>query len=325
VRAIPRIIASITCIAALATATALAGAQSFPSKTIEFIVPFAPGGSTDTVSRMLAQKMSETFGQPAIVNNRPGGGSIIGTALAAKAPPDGHTILAQTIAFAINAAAKKNLPYDPIKSFTPIAELSTLPLMLVVHPSLPVNSVQELVAMAKQKPGQLNYASSGSGTSPHLAAEMFKSMAGVDMIHIPFKGNAEASNALLGGHVPIYFALVPPFLAHVKSGALRALAVTTERRIDSLPHAPTIAELGYAGFEISSWQGLFVPAGTPPAAVARLNSEVGRIINLPEVRARIEREGATPVAGTAEQFGAKVASEIAKWKRVIEQSGAKLD
>ena len=311
--------------AAAILVSAAAAAQNFPTKTIEIVVPFAPGGSTDTMARTLGQKMSETFGQPVIVNNRPGGGSIIGTAFAAKAAPDGHTVLAQTIAYAINAAARSNLPYDPLKSFVPIVELSTLPLVLLVHPSVPANSVQELVALAKAKPGTLNYASSGNGTSPHLAAEMFKSMAGIDMVHIPFKGNAEASNALLGGHVPIHFALVPPFLAHIKSGALRALAVTTEKRIDSLPELPTVAELGYAGFEISSWQGLLAPAGTPKEVVAKLNAEVVRILNLPDVRAHISTEGANPVAGTPEQFAQKLEFEIAKWKRVIAQSGAKME
>jgi tripartite-type tricarboxylate transporter receptor subunit TctC len=300
-------------------------AQTFPSRTIEIVVPFVPGGSTDTVSRMIGQKMSETFAQPVIINNRPGGGSVIGTALAAKAQPDGHTILAQTIAFAINGAARKNLPYDPIGSFAPIVELSTLPLMLVVHPSLPVNSVAELVALAKAQPGVLNYASSGSGTSPHLAAEMFKSMAGIDMVHIPFKGNAEASNAMLGGHVRVYFALVPPFLEYVKNGSLRVLAVTTEKRIAALPDVPTVAELGYPGFEISSWQGLFAPAGTPREAVSMINAEVVRILNLPDVRERIRAEGAEVVAGTSAQFTIRVASEIAKWKRVIEASGAKME
>lgn len=302
-----------------------AGAQGYPSRTIEIIVPFAPGGTTDTVSRMLGQRMSETFGQPVIVNNRPGGGSVIGTMVAAKAPPDGHTILAQTTAFTINAAARKNPPYDPVRDFAPIVEISTLPLMLLVHPSVPVKSVQDLVAYAKANPGKLNYATSGSGTSTHLAAEMFKSIAGIDMVHIPFKGNSEAANAVIGGHVPVYFALVPPFLEYVRNGTLRGLAVTTELRIASLPDLPTIAELGYAGFEISSWQGMLAPAGTPKEIVGKLNAEMVRILKLPEVSERIRAEGAEPVAGAPEAFGARLASEVVKWKDVIERSGAKMD
>ncbi|MCC7347312.1 MAG: tripartite tricarboxylate transporter substrate binding protein [Variibacter sp.] len=309
----------------LAFPPAAAQAQTFPTKTIEIVVPFAPGGSTDTAARMIGQRMAETFGQAVIVNNRPGGGSIIGTAAVAKAAPDGHTLLAQTIAFAINAAARKSLPYDPINDFSPIVELSTLPLVLLVHPSLPVNSLAELVALAKAKPGTLNYASSGNGTSPHLAAEMFKSAAGLDMVHIPYKGNAEATNALLGGHVGVHFGLVPPFIQYVRSGALRALAVTTEKRIAALPETPTIAELGYPGYEISSWQGLFAPAGTPRETISMLNAEVVRIMNLPEMRERLRAEGAELVAGSSAQFTARVASEIAKWRRVIALSGAKME
>jgi tripartite-type tricarboxylate transporter receptor subunit TctC len=275
------------------------------------------------MSRRLATKLAERLKQPVIVNNRPGGGSTIGTAQVAKAPPDGHTILAQTIAFAINAAARKSLPYDPIKDFAPIVEVSTLPLMLVVHPSLPVKSVQELVELAKSK--ELNYASSGFGTSPHLAGEMFNSMAGVKLTHIPYKGNAEASTALLSGEVPIHFGLVPPFIGHVRSGALRVLAVTTEKRIDSLPDVPTIAEAGYPEFEISSWQGFLAPGGTPKELVAKLNAELVLLINQPEIRESIIKQGAMPVAGSPEAFTKKVASEIAKWKLVIEKSGAKME
>jgi len=311
--------------AALSTVALPALAQKFPTKPVEIIVPFAAGGSTDVTSRMLASRMAETFGQPVIVNNRPGGGSTIGTALVAKAPPDGHMILAQTIAFAINAAARKNLPYDPVKGFAPIVELSRIPLMVLVHPSLNVSTLKELIDLAKAKPGTLNYASSGHGTSPHLAAEMFNSMLGLDLTHIPYKGNAEASAALLSGQVPIHIGLVPPFIGHVRAGALKVLAVTTEKRLDTLPDTPTVAELGYPDYEISSWQGLFAPAGTPKDVVAKLNAEVVRILNLPEIRDGIIKQGATPAAGTPEAFADKVQSEIAKWKKVIEVSGAKLE
>ena len=304
-------------------ATGLAAQQSYPSKPIELVVPFAAGGSTDVMSRMMATRLSERLKQPVVVNNRPGGGSIIGTALVAKAPPDGHMLLAQTIAFAINSAARPRLPFDPIKDFAPIMEVSTIPLMVLVHPSLPVKNIQELIELAKKKP--LNYASSGFGTSPHLAGEMFNSMAGVKLVHIPYKGNAEASTALLSGEVPIHFGLVPPFINHVKSGALRVIAVTTEKRIDSLPDTPTVAEAGFPAFEISSWQGFMTTGGTPKEIVARLNSELVQIMNTPEIRASILKQGATPVGGTPEAFAKKVASEIAKWKMVIEKSGAKME
>jgi tripartite-type tricarboxylate transporter receptor subunit TctC len=207
-------------------------------------VPFVAGGTTDNIARLMAQRFSESLGQTVVVNNRPGGGSTIGTNAVAKAPPDGHTLLVTTIGFAINAGLQK-LPYDPIGDFTPITELASLPLVLVVHASVPATNLQEFIALAKSKPGGWDYASSGTGTSPHLAAEMFKSMAGIELVHVPFKGNAEAMNSLMGGHVKIYFALVPAVLQHIKAGTLRPLAVTTEQRLPYLPDVPTIAELGF--------------------------------------------------------------------------------
>jgi len=213
------------------------------------------------------------------------------------------------------------LPYDPATDFVPVVHIATLPNLLVVHPSVPATSLQELVALAKSKPGGLDYASSGIGTTPHLATEMFKSMAGVDLVHVPFKGNAEANNALLGGHVKIYFALVPAVLQHVKAGMLRPLAVTTERRLPYLPDVPTIAELGFPGYEISSWQGVFAPAGTPKEVVAKINGELVRMVNAPDVRARISREGADPVGSTPDAFAARVRSEIAKWSKVSKDAG----
>ena len=209
-------------------------------------MPFVAGGTTDTVARLIAQRMTDNWGQPAVVYNRPGGGSTIGTATVAKAAPDGHTLLVTTIAFAINASLMKT-PYDPIKDFTPITELASIPLMLVVHPSLPVTNLKEFIAYTKAQPNGVDYASSGAGTSTHLAAEMFKSMTGAKLVHVPFKGNAEVLNALLGGHVKVHFALTASTLQHVRTGALRVIAVTTEKRIASLPDVPTIAELGYPG------------------------------------------------------------------------------
>ena len=301
-------------------ATLPAVAQDYPKRPIELVVPFVAGGTTDNIARLMAQRFSESWGQTVVVNNRAGGGSTIGTNAVAKAPPDGHTLLVTTIGFAINAGLQK-LPYDPIGDFTPITELASLPLVLVVHASVPATNLQEFIALAKSKPGGWDYASSGTGTSPHLAAEMFKSMAGIELVHVPFKGNAEAMNSLMGGHVKIYFALVPAVLQHIKTGALRAIAVTTEERLPYLPDVPTIAELGFPGYEISSWQGVFAPAGTPKDVVGKINGELVRMLNVPEIRRRISQEGADPVGSTPDAFATRVKNEITKWTKVIKASG----
>jgi len=301
-------------------ATLPAATQDYPKKTIELVVPFVAGGTTDNIARLMAQRFSDSWGQTVVVNNRAGGGSTIGTNAVAKAPPDGHTLLVTTIGFAINAGLQK-LPYDPIADFAPVTELASLPLVLVVHASLPVTNLQEFIALAKSKAGGWDYASSGTGTSPHLAAEMFKSMAGIELVHVPFKGNAEAMNALMGGHVKIYFALVPAVLQHIKAGTLRAIAVTTEERLPYLPDVPTIAELGFPGYEISSWQGVFAPAGTPKDVVAKINGELVRMLNVPDVRRRISQEGADPVGSTPDAFANRVKNEIIKWTKVIKTSG----
>src|SRR5207344_2575296 len=292
------LLARTACVLAIAlTATWPTAAQDYPKKTIELVVPFVAGGTTDNIARLMAQRFSDSWGQTVVVNNRAGGGSTIGTNAVAKAPPDGHTLLVTTIGFAINAGLQK-LPYDPIGDFTPVTELASLPLVLVVHASLPVTNLQEFIALAKSKAGGWDYASSGTGTSPHLAAEMFKSMAGIELVHVPFKGNAEAMNSLMGGHVKIYFALVPAVLQHIKTGALRAIAVTTEERLPYLPDVPTIAELGFPGYEISSWQGVFAPAGTPKDIIDKLNGEIVAMLKTPEVQARITREGALPIGSS---------------------------
>jgi tripartite-type tricarboxylate transporter receptor subunit TctC len=301
-------------------ATLPAVAQDYPKRPIELVVPFVAGGTTDNIARLMAQRFSESWGQTVVVNNRAGGGSTIGTNAVAKAPPDGHTLLVTTIGFAINAGLQK-LPYDPIGDFTPVTELASLPLVLVVHASVPATNLQEFIALAKSKPGGWDYASSGTGTSPHLAAEMFKSMAGIELVHVPFKGNAEAMNSLMGGHVKIYFALVPAVLQHIKTGALRAIAVTTEERLPYLPDVPTIAELGFPGYEISSWQGVFAPAGTPKDVVGKIKGELVRMLNVPEIRRRISQEGADPVGSTPDAFATRVKNEITKWTKVIKTSG----
>jgi tripartite-type tricarboxylate transporter receptor subunit TctC len=297
-----------------------AAAQDFPRKQIDLVVPFVAGGTTDNIARLIGQRFSEVWSQPVIVNNRPGGGSTIGHQVVAKSAPDGHTLLVTTISFAITAALQK-LPFDPIRDFAPISELASLPLMLVVHPSLPATDLREFIAMAKANPGGWDFASSGVGTSPHLAAEMFKSLAGIDLVHLPFKGNAEAMNAFLGGHVKIYFALVPAVLQHVRAGKLRAIAVASEQRLPYLPEVPTIAEQGFPGYEISSWQGVFAPAGTSKEVIAKINGELVRLVRTPEVRERMAREGADPVGSTSIEFEARVRSELAKWAKVVKAAG----
>jgi tripartite-type tricarboxylate transporter receptor subunit TctC len=306
--------------AAMVLAAVPALAQTYPTRQIELVVPFVAGGTTDNIARLMAQRFSDRWGQTVIVSNRPGGGSTIGTAAVAKAVPDGHTLLVTTIGFATNAGLQK-LPYDPIKDFAPVTELAAIPLVLVVHASVPATNLREFIALAKTQAGGLDYASSGTGTSPHLAAEMFNSMAGVKLVHVPFKGNAEGINAMLGGHVKVYFALVPAVLQHVRAGTLRAIAVTTEKRLGALPDVPTIAELGFPGYEISSWQGLFAPAGTPKEVVDKVNGEAVRMVNAPEVRQRMALEGAEPVGSTPDQFAARVKSEIAKWGKVVRDAG----
>ena len=297
-----------------------AASQDYPKKQIELVVPFTAGGTTDNIARLIAQRFTESWGATVVVNNRPGSGGTIATGIVAKAPPDGYTLLVTTIGFAITPGLQK-LPYDPIKDFAPITELASLPLMLVVHSSMPVNNLREFIALAKSKPGGLDYASAGIGTSPHLAGEMFKSMAGIELVHVPFKGNAEVANAILGGHVKVYFSLVPASLQYVKNGTLRVLAVTTEKRLPYMPDVPTIAELGFPGYEISSWQGVFAPGGTPPDIIAKINAELVRMLNTPDVRTRIMREGADPVGSTPEQFAERVKSEIAKWAKVAKAAG----
>lgn len=293
---------------------------AYPKKPIELIVPFTAGGTTDNIARLISQRLSESWGATVVVNNRPGSGGTIATGIAAKAAPDGHTLLVTTIGFAITPALHK-LPYDPIADFAPITELASLPLMLVVHASMPVTNLKEFIALARTKPGGFDYASAGVGTSPHLAGEMFKTMAGVELVHVPYKGNAEVANAIIGGHVKVYFSLVPASLQHVRNGTLRVLAVTSAQRLPYLPDVPTIAEHGFPDYEITSWQGAFAPSGTPKEIVDKLNGELVQMLNMPDVRARMAREGADPVGSTPEQFAARVKSELEKWAKVAKAAG----
>ena len=302
-----------------------AQAQTYPVKPIRIIVPFAPGGGADIIARILAQKMTDSWGQQVVVDNRAGASGNIGNELVAKAAPDGYTLLMASSALAINPSVYKSVPYDAVRDFAPITRPALLPNILVVHPSLPVKTVKDLVVLAKSKPGQISYASAGAGTGTHLAGEMFKIMAGVDMVHVPYKGGGAVISDLLGGQVALTFATLPSVMPYVKAGRLRAVAMTTTQRWPGLPEVPTIAESGLPGFEISTWIGLLAPAGTPKDVVGNLHGEMVRILKLPDVRERFESLGMEPVGDTPDQFAQYIRSELAKYAKVVKQSGARVD
>jgi len=298
----------------------------YPVKPIRFVVPFPPGGPLDTVARALGQAMTMSWGQPVVVDNRPGAGGGIGADIVAKSTADGYTILMGAVStHAINPTLYAKIPYDPLKDFVPVTQVANVPNVLVVHPSVPAHSVKELIALARAKPGTLNFASGSNGSAGHLAGELFKSMAGVDMVHIPYKGAAPAVTDLLAGQVSLMFDNLASASPLIKSGKLRALAVTTAKRTPFFPELPTISESGLAGFDISTWFGVFAPAGTPPDIVAKLNSELVRILKTPEMRERLAGLGAEPVGNTSEQFLAYIRSEIPKYAKVIRESGARVD
>jgi len=303
----------------------VAHAQSYPVKPIRIVVPQSPGASTDLTARLIGQKLSEAFKQPVVVDNRPGAGSITGTDLVAKATPDGYTLLVVASSITINPSLHKNLPFDPIRDLAAISQLSAFPNMLVVHPSVPVQTVQELIALAKSRPGQLNYGSSGTGTGTHLSAELFKHMTGVDMVHVPYKGGGPAVTSLLGGHVQLNFATTVSVLPHVRAGKLRGIAVTTAKRSPAAPEVPTIAESGVPGFDHGPWNGMLAPARTPKPIIARLNAEVARIVQTPDVKNVLSHEGAEPVGNSSDEFAAIIKAETAKWAKVIKATGMKAD
>jgi tripartite-type tricarboxylate transporter receptor subunit TctC len=307
-------------------AIAFAQAPAYPTKPIRLVVPFPAGGTTDILARAAAQKLTEAWGQPVVVDNRPGAGGNIGSELVAKAAPDGYTLEMGTVGtHAINASLYAKMPYDHVKDFVPVILVAGVPNVLVVHPSVPVNSVAELIAYAKANPGKLNFASSGSGTSIHLSGELFKVMSGVQMTHVPYKGSAPAVQDLLGGQVQLMFDNLPSALPHIKAGKLRALAVTSAQRAPVLPDVPTIAEAGLPGFEASSWFGVLAPAGTSPAIVAKLNAEIAKWLASPEAKEKLQGQGANVAGGPPEEFTKHIAAETAKWAKVVKESGAKVD
>jgi len=315
-------------IAALALAMLASGAhaQAWPAKPIKWVVPFAPGGTTDILARTIGDKLAIALGQPVIIENKPGAGGGVGADYTAKAPADGYTIMGGTIStHAINASLYKSLPYDPVKDFAPITLIARVPNMLVVNPDVPVKNVAELIALMKASPAKYTFASSGNGTSQHLSGELFKTMAGVEMQHIPYKGSPPALQDVVGGQVTMTFDNITTAWPLAKGGKLRALAVTTAKRSSVAPEVPTLAESGLAGYEVGSWQGVFAPAGTPPEIVKRLNTEIVKIIRMPDVNEKLTALGAEPVGNTPEEFGALVRAEVGKWADVVKKSGAKVD
>jgi tripartite-type tricarboxylate transporter receptor subunit TctC len=312
--------------AALAAVSTLAAAQAWPSKPIKYVVPFAAGGTTDILARTISEKLSVALGQPVVVENKPGAGGGVGAAEVAKAPPDGYTIMGGTIStHAINASLYAKLPYDPVKDFVAITLIARVPNMLVINPSVPATNVKELIALLKANPNKYSFASSGNGTSQHLSGELFKAMAGVEMQHIPYKGSPPALQDVLGGQVTMTFDNITTAWPLAKAGKLRALAVTTATRSAIAPDVPTLAESGLPGFEVGSWQGVFAPAGTPPDVVKRLNSEIVKILNMPDVKEKLGGLGAEPVGNSSEEFSAMVKVEVVKWADVVKKSGAKVD
>ena len=316
---------SVCTIALLACGPSTGSGQEYPAKPIRVVVPFPPGGGTDFMGRVIMQRVGEGLGATVVIENRGGAGSSIGTDIVAKSPADGYTLLIVSGAHAINPSIYPKLPYDSVRDFAPVTMFTSGPGLLVVHPSVPAKSVKELIALAKARPGQINYASAGIGTPPHLAGELFKAMAHVDIVHVPYKGNGPAYTDLIGGHVSVMFPNVATATAHVRAGKLRALAVTTKNRTPIAPELPTISEAGVPGYDVSSWYGLLAPAGTPAAVLAKLQREIARVMRLPDVSEKLTSQGLDIVGDTPDEFAAIIKTEIAKWAKVVKASGAKAD
>jgi len=297
--------------------------QTYPAKAIRLVVPSSPGGGTDIVGRVLAQKLSEALGQPVVVENRAGAGTMIGNEFVAKSPPDGYTLLMGISTLAILPAMYTTMRYDALKDFAPISQAVTVPNVLVVHPSLPARNVKELIVLARSRPGQLAAGSAGTGTNPHLSLELFRSLAHIDVVHEPYKGSGQSIVGLISGEIALNFISVPTAVPHLKTGKARALGVTTAKRSEAVPDLPTIAEAGLRGYEATQWFGVLAPAGTPRPIIERLHREVTTALQAPDVKKHLATEGAEVVAGTPEQFESYLRSETEKWARVIKAAGIK--
>jgi tripartite-type tricarboxylate transporter receptor subunit TctC len=324
-RALVAVVAVVVAILAFGPLAAAAQA-AWPNRPIRLVVPFTPGGSTDILARSIGKELQDAWGQPVVIDNVPGAGGAIGADRVAKAPADGYTLLMGHIGtLAVNPSLYPNLPYDPIKSFAPVAWVARVPNVLVVHPSVPARTVQELVALAKAKPGQLAYGSGGNGSAANLATEYFKLRTGTSLLHIPYRGTAPATADLMGGQIQVLFTGAPAVLGQIRAGQLRALAVSSPKRLDALPEVPTVAESGYKDFEADQWYGVVAPAGTPPAVIAKLNAQINLSLNSPALKQRLHNEGAVAVPSTPEAFGAHIAREIARWQPVIKSGRVKAD
>lgn len=296
-------------------------AQAYPSKSIRFVVPFAPGGGNDILGRVVALKLNEAFGVPVVVDNRGGAGGTIGTDIVTKSPPDGYTMLINNVSLAVNVTLYPKLPYDTLKDLEPVSLAGRQPNILVAHPTLPVKSVKELLALMRARPGQLTYSSGGIGTSSHLSAELFKLTAKVDMLHVPYKGMGPALIDLVSGQVQVSMATMASALPHIKSNRIRALAVTTAKRVDVVPDVPTMQEAGLKDFDYSTWYGILVPAGTPPAVISTVNAALIKVLATPDVKNKFGAQGVDPVFTTPPEFKAYLKSEVEKWAKVVKASG----
>jgi tripartite-type tricarboxylate transporter receptor subunit TctC len=310
---------------ALAILPAAAGAQDYPSRTVRMIVPFSPGGGTDLIARMLAQKLTESLGATFIVENRPGAGGVVGTAIVAKSPPDGYTLVVVSSSHGINPSVQKSMPYDTLRDLASVSLLMSGPALLVTHPSVPATTVKELIALARAKPGALAFGSAGIGTPPHLGGELFKLMAKVDMTHVPYKGNASAFIDVMSGEISVMFPNIVSGLPHVRRGKMRGMAVSSKQRSKIAPEIPTVSESGLPGYEMGSWFGMVAPAGTPPAVVDKLQQATAKALRLPDVASQLSAQGAEPIGSTPEEFRAFLAAEIARWGEVIKAANMKLD
>lgn len=298
-------------------------AAGFPDKPIRMVVGFAPGGAPDIIGRLVGQKLGERLGQQVVVDNRPGATGNIGAEIVARAVPNGHTLFMATVSVAISPNFYKSLPFDPVGSFAPVSRVAIVPLLVVVHPSLPVKSIRELIEHAKSKPGVLNYASVGTGSPQHLSAELFKSTAGVKLVHVPYKGGGPATSAILSGESHLFFAGMPPALPHARAGRLRALAVSTAKRSPSAPEVPTVSEAGLSGFEADNWHGVLAPRGTPPAVVAKINREIVVVLSQDDIQKQLIKAGAEGISSSPEAFSQFIRAETGKWAGVAKQAGVK--
>jgi tripartite-type tricarboxylate transporter receptor subunit TctC len=311
--------------AALAQAASTGSGQAYPSKPVKIIVPFAAGGPADIYARVIGEKLQGALGQPFVVENRPGGGAIVGTDAVAKSAPDGYTLLMMSNTHTVNESLIPDKPYQLMRDLTPVAPVNYSDLVMVVHPSVPANTLAEFIALAKARPGSLNYASSGPGTPYHMAGELFKAMANVDLVHVPYKGSSGARTDILGGQVQMMFDAITTMAPNVRAGKLRALATSGKQRSSVLPEAPTVSEAGVPGYEAVIWLGIMAPAGTPRPIVDRLNAEITRATNAPEMKEAWARQGATALAMTPDEFARYMREDIEKWARVVKISGAKPD